>query len=53
MKFSYKYFLASILLIVPVLVFAADNRYDVPLGDCPSVGPEKAPVTIMEFIDYQ
>jgi hypothetical protein len=53
MKLSNIYIPAFILLLVPALVFAADNRYDVPLGDCPSLGPEKAPITIMEFIDYQ
>ena len=53
MKLSYIYFLAAIVLIVPVLGVASENRYDVPIEDCPSLGPEKAPVTIMEFIDYQ
>jgi hypothetical protein len=32
---------------------SASDRYDVPVGNCPSTGPEKAPVTIIEFIDYQ
>jgi len=53
MKSSYIVYLSFILLIVPALVFASDNRYDVPIEDCPSLGHEKAPVTIMEFIDYQ
>jgi hypothetical protein len=36
------------------LTFAdAADRHDVPIGDCPSLGPENAPVTIIEFIDYQ
>lgn len=41
------------LLIIPALCFASDNRYDVPIADSPSQGPENAPVTIIEFIDYQ
>ncbi|MHB1024641.1 MAG: hypothetical protein ACYC24_02920 [Desulfobacteria bacterium] len=32
---------------------AADVRYTVPAGDSPSIGPANAPVTIVEFLDYQ
>ena len=32
---------------------AADVRYAVPAGDSPSIGPANAPVTIVEFLDYQ
>jgi len=32
---------------------SAENRYDIPLKGSPSWGPEDAPVTIVEFIDYQ
>jgi hypothetical protein len=32
---------------------AADVRYNVPAGDSPSIGPANAPVTIVEFLDYQ
>jgi protein-disulfide isomerase len=32
---------------------AADVRYVVPAGDSPSIGPANAPVTIVEFVDYQ
>jgi hypothetical protein len=32
---------------------AAENRYDIPIEGSPSWGPEDAPVTIIEFIDYQ
>jgi hypothetical protein len=46
------HFLLLLAVLVSSSVIAAD-RYDVPLHDCPSLGPEKAPVTIMEFIDYQ
>jgi hypothetical protein len=52
MKYAYKYLLASILLFVPALV-SAGQRYDIPIEGSPSWGPEDAPVTIVEFIDYQ
>jgi len=32
---------------------AAELRYTVPAGDSPSIGPANAPVTIVEFLDYQ
>ena len=40
-------------LISAVPAVAADIRYAVPAGDSPSVGPANAPVTIVEFLDYQ
>lgn len=47
-------------LVVPVLLFAlsliafADvKRYDIPINDSPHLGPKDAPVTIIEFLDFQ
>jgi protein-disulfide isomerase len=40
-------------LLVAVPAGADDVRYDVPPGDSPSIGPANAPVTIVEFVDYQ
>jgi protein-disulfide isomerase len=41
----------SLLAAVPA--GAAEVRYTVPPGDSPSIGPSNAPVTIVEFLDYQ
>jgi protein-disulfide isomerase len=35
------------------LAFSTEKRVAVPIGDSPSIGPENAPVTIVEFIDFQ
>jgi len=32
---------------------ASDKRTDVPVGDSPTLGPDDAPITIIEFIDFQ
>ncbi|HUJ18743.1 MAG TPA: hypothetical protein VL197_12205 [Nitrospirota bacterium] len=36
-----------------VTAAAQEKRFDVPLEDSPSLGPASAPVTIIEFIDFQ
>jgi len=41
------------LLLVAAYSSAAEKRYVVPLEDSPSLGPADAPVTIIEFLDYQ
>ena len=43
----------ALTLLAAVPVGAADVRYAVPVGDSPSIGPANAPVTIVEFLDYQ
>jgi hypothetical protein len=42
-----------LLLLFPLAGGADDRRYDVPIGDAPYIGPADAPVTIIEFIDFQ
>jgi hypothetical protein len=46
-----------LICIVALLLFgvaqASDKRTDVPIGDSPSLGPADAPITIIEFIDFQ
>ncbi len=45
---------AGIMLLFIVTVLSAqEKRYNVPLGDSPSFGPQNAAVTIIEFIDFQ
>ncbi len=39
-------------LLVPI-ASAETMRYNVSLEGSPSAGPQNAPVTIVEFIDYQ
>jgi len=46
-------FWIALTLIAAVPAWGADIRYDVPAGDSPSIGPANAPVTIVEFVDYQ
>jgi len=41
------------LLLAALPAFAAEKRITVPIGNAPSMGPENAPVTIIEFIDFQ
>ena len=45
--------ISLLLLLFLTVASAADKRVTVPLGDSPSMGPENAPVTIVEFIDFQ
>ncbi len=44
--------LTLIFLITPFL-YAEEKRYSIPVEDSPSYGPPDAPVTIIEFLDYQ
>lgn len=32
---------------------AEEKRTDIPIGDSPTLGPADAPVTVIEFIDFQ
>ncbi len=49
-----KQVLFGVLLALSVCSAAAEEkRFTVPLGDSPSTGPDNAPVTIVEFLDFQ
>ncbi len=53
MKSLRRIMMIALLLLFTVPAGAADKRVSVPIGDSPSIGPENAPVTIFEFIDFQ
>jgi len=40
-------------LLAAVPAWGTEVRYAVPADDSPSIGPANAPVTIVEFLDYQ
>ena len=46
-------FWIALTLIAAAPAGAADVRYAVPAEGSPSIGPANAPVTIVEFLDYQ
>lgn len=48
-----KLFLILICLILVCPSFAAENKYNISVDNSPFIGPQNAPVTIIEFIDYQ
>lgn len=48
----------KILICIFVLLlfgtaYAEEKLTEVPIGDSPSIGPAEAPITIIEFIDFQ
>ena len=46
--------LTLLLIAFPtVTLSAAVDRFDVPLGSSPQRGPQDAPVTVIEFLDFQ
>lgn len=45
--------IAIMLLLLLGAARAEEKRTIVPPGDSPSFGPANAPITIIEFIDFQ
>ena len=47
----------TLICICVLLLFgiahAEEKRIEVPIGDSPAMGPTDAPITIIEFIDFQ
>jgi len=48
-----KIIICIFLLLMVGMAHAEQQRIEVPIGDSPSLGPADAPVTIIEFIDFQ
>lgn len=48
-----KLLIVILAFLLGAVAFAEEKRYDVPIGDSPSIGPSDAPATIIEFIDFQ
>ncbi len=42
-----------LVLLLAALPAAAAQGPEIPIGDSPTFGPANAPVTIVEFIDFQ
>jgi hypothetical protein len=47
--------LAFVILLLCLAGYsqAVEKRYSVSIGDSPALGPPDAPVTIIEFLDFQ
>jgi len=41
------------VLLLCGIAHAEEKRTEVPIGNSPTMGPADAPITIIEFIDFQ
>ena len=45
--------IALIFLLLNIPAFADVKRFNVPIGDSPQLGTPSAPITMIEFLDFQ
>lgn len=48
-----KLLLCLLVVLFSGVALAEEKRIEIPVGDSPSLGPADAPVTIIEFLDFQ
>jgi hypothetical protein len=48
-----RFLFVMFILVITSAAFAEEKRFAVPLDDSPAMGPAGAPITIVEFIDFQ
>ncbi len=53
MKLKQGLLFGIILILLPLFAPSGEKRSTIQIGDSPQRGPENAPVTIIEFIDFQ
>jgi len=41
------------VLLLSTSAFAAEQRHSIPIDNLPYLGPADAPITIIEFLDFQ
>jgi hypothetical protein len=42
-----------IISLIPLAAFGQQERYELPVGNSVPMGPDNAPITIFEFLDFQ
>jgi hypothetical protein len=48
-----KILLAMFVLLLFGVAQAEEGKIEIPIGNSPAMGPVDAPITIIEFIDFQ
>jgi hypothetical protein len=47
-------FIAIVIVsLIPLAAFGQQERYELPVGNSVPKGPDNAPITIFEFLDFQ